>query len=151
MALDFDKDAARGNDMLRMLSEELKISGDKAGSILRAVLYAVRSKISIDESFQVIAQLPMALKAVYVDEWDPWHSFHRMQHLDQFIAELHKFDKSSAEYDLGNAESAKRAVRAVFFTLKHYLSDGGFRDIIAVLPLEIKKFITGSIEHETSY
>ncbi|MFI5185289.1 MAG: hypothetical protein ACHQF0_01040 [Chitinophagales bacterium] len=45
MSLDFEKSAAKGNEMLNMLAEDLKVPRDKAGRILRAVLYAMRSRI----------------------------------------------------------------------------------------------------------
>jgi len=145
MALDFDKYAVEGNEMLNMLAEDLKVPGDKAGRILRAVLYAIRDRINLEESFQVIAQLPMALKSVYVDQWDPWRSFHRIHHVDELINEVRKFDKAAARNDFGNDESAKRAIQAVFRTLRHFLSDREFRDVIAVLPLELKEFVNTSI------
>jgi uncharacterized protein (DUF2267 family) len=145
MSLDFDKYAAKGNEILDMVAEDLKVSRDKAGRILRAILYAIRSRINLDESLQVIAQLPMALKGVYVDQWDPWLSFHRIHNLDEFIRQVRKYDKTAAGYDFGNDESAKRAIQAVFRTLGHYLSDGEFRDVIAVLPLELKEFLKSSI------
>ena len=145
MSLDFEKYAAKGNEMLNMLAEDLKIPRGKAGRILRAVLYAIRSRISVDESFQLIAQLPMALKSVYVDQWDPWQSLHRIHHIEDFLKEIRKYDKSSAGPDFGNDESAKLVIKAVFRTLNVYVSEGEFRDIVAVLPGELKEFVSASI------
>jgi len=147
MSLDFDKYAAKGNEFLNMLAEDLKMPHDKAGRILRAVLHAMRNRISVDESFQVIAQLPMALKAVYVDQWDPWHSFRRIHQVEQFIDEVRRYDKATAAMDFGDDESAKLAIKAVFRTLNHYLSDGELRDIIAILPKDMKDFVSSSIGH----
>ena len=42
---------------------------DKAGRILTAILHALRDIIPPAESLQLIAQLPMFLKAVYVNGW----------------------------------------------------------------------------------
>jgi uncharacterized protein (DUF2267 family) len=148
MSLDFDKYAAKGNEMVNMLAEDLKVPRDKAARILRAVLYAIRNRISLDESLQVIAQLPMVLKAIYVDQWDPWHSFHRIHHLDEFIDEVRKHDKKAAGYDFGNNESAKRAIQAVFRTLNSYVSQGEFRNIVAMLPGELKEFVNSSVGDE---
>jgi uncharacterized protein (DUF2267 family) len=145
MSLDFEKYAAKGNEMVNMVAEDLKVPGDKAGRILRAVLHAMRNRLNIDESLQVVAQLPMALKGVYIDQWDPWHSFHRIHHIDEFINEVRKYDKTTASYDFGNDESARLAVKAVFRTLNYYLSAGEFRDVIAVLPRELKEFIQNSM------
>jgi uncharacterized protein (DUF2267 family) len=145
MSLDFEKYAAKGNAIVNMVAEDLKAPKDKAGRILRAVLHAMRNRLNIDESLQVVAQLPMALKGVYIDQWDPWHSFHRIHHIDEFINEVRKYDKTAAGYDFGNDESVKLAVKAVFRTLNYYLSAGEFRDVIAVLPKELKAFIQNSM------
>jgi uncharacterized protein (DUF2267 family) len=141
MSLDFTKDAATGNEMLNMLAEEMKISADKAGRILRAVLFALRSRISIDESLQIVAQLPLVLKGVYVDEWDPWHSFHRIHRVEEFITDLRRHDKTDAA-DLVDDQWAMRAVKTVFRTLSYTLSDQEFRNIISVLPHGLKEFVT---------
>lgn len=145
MSLDFDKYAAKGNEVVNMLADELKVPRDKAGRILRAVLHALRDRISIDESMQVLAQLPMALKSVYVDQWQPWHSFHRIHHIDEFIDDIRKYDKRSAAMDFGNDQTAMLAIKAVFKTLNYYLSEGEFRDIVAVLTTEMKEFVFNSI------
>jgi uncharacterized protein (DUF2267 family) len=145
MSLDFDKYAAKGNEVLNMLAEDLTVPRDKAGRILRAVLFAIRNHISVDESLQLISQLPMALKGVYVDQWDPWHSFHRIHHIEEFVSEVLKYDKTTAGDDFGDEESARLAIQAVFRTLSYYLSEKEFRDIIAVLPGELKGFVSSSV------
>jgi uncharacterized protein (DUF2267 family) len=37
--------------------------------VLRAVLHALRSRPTIQQFFQMMAQFPMVLKAIYVDGW----------------------------------------------------------------------------------
>lgn len=145
MSLDFDKYAAKGNEMLHMLADDLQVPVDKAGRILRAVIRALRNQLNIDESFQVLAQLPMALKAVYVDQWNPNQPITRIHTVDEFLDGIRQQDGKSAGYDFGNNESARRALRAVFRTLTYYLSEGELDDIKAVLPAELKKFINESI------
>jgi uncharacterized protein (DUF2267 family) len=144
--MDFDKYASKGNEVLNTLAEDLQIPRDKASRILRAVLYAIRNHLSIQESLQVISQLPMALKGIYVDQWSEPHVVSRIHHVKQFLDEVREFDKGTAGYDLGNDESAGRAVQAVFRTLNNYISDGEFEDMIAFMPVEIKEFIRKSIE-----
>lgn len=145
MATDFNKYAAKGNELLKILAEDLEIPPGKAGRILRSVLHALRNHLSIEESLQVISQLPVALKGVYVDQWNMPQKNPRIHHVKQFLDEIRKCDAGLAGYDFGNDESAGRVVKAVFKTLNNYLSDGEFEDIIAVLPAEIKEFIRDSI------
>jgi uncharacterized protein (DUF2267 family) len=145
MSLDFEKYAAKGNELVNMLAEDLQVPRDKAGRILRSVLHALRRHISIDESFQLLAQLPMALKGIYVDQWNPSQFYHRIHSLDEFFDEIRHEDGGLAGYDFGNNEKAKTAVRAVFRTLTYYLSEGEIDDFIANLPMELQQFIRDSI------
>lgn len=145
MSLDFNKYAAKGNEVVNLLSEDLQVPRDVAGRILRAVLRAVRNHLGIDESLQVISQLPMALKAVYVDGWNPSRSSRRIHHVHGFLDEIRKEDGNQAGYDFGNDQKAKEAVRAVFRTLHYFLSEGEFADVAAVMPAEIGDFIKESI------
>ena len=148
MATEFDNYAAKGNEILNKLTEELQVPGDMALRILRAVLHATRDHLSIEESVQVLSQLPMAIKAIYADQWDATREIYRIHHLNQFLDEVRSYDKELAGYDFGNNESAGKAVKTVYKILSAYLSYGEFQDIIAVLPLELKGFIQESIREE---
>lgn len=145
MPSEFDKYAAKGNEVLNLLMNDLSIPADKAGRILRAVLHTIRNHVSVQESMQVMAQLPMALKAIYVDQWSIRQDTPRIHHIKQFLDEVRSCDNGLAGYDFGNDESATLMVKGVFRTLRYYVSDGEFEDIIAVLPNEIKEFVRNSI------
>lgn len=69
MALNFNQYAAEGNTFMKAYAKELRLTGDydKAGRILSTVLHGLREMITTEESLQLIAQLPMFLKAVYVN------------------------------------------------------------------------------------
>lgn len=145
MSTDFDKYANKGNELLKMLADDLQVPDHNACRILRAVLHAIRNHLTVEESLQMIAQLPMMVKALYVDQWHVPQHTKRIHHINQFLDEIRECDKEQAGYDFGNDESAAKAVKAVFRTLNYYISAGEFEDITAVLPAEIKDFINGSI------
>jgi uncharacterized protein (DUF2267 family) len=88
MATDFDKYAAKGNEFLHMLADDLQVPTDKALRILRAVLHANRNHLDHGESLQLLSQLPMALKSVYVDQWHLSPGFKRIHHVKQFLDEI---------------------------------------------------------------
>jgi uncharacterized protein (DUF2267 family) len=145
MSLDFEKYAAKGNEFVHFVAEELKIPRDKAGRIIRAVLHALRNRISHEESFQLMAQLPMSLKGVYVDGWRFNKDYNRISHVNDFLDELRKEDGGLAGYDFGNNSKARLAVAVVFKALNYFISEGEMNDIISAMPKELKKFITESI------
>ena len=71
MSLNFNQYAQEGNAFLKQYAKEIDLSEqpEKAGRILSSILHGLRSIISVEESLQFVAQLPMFLKAVYVNGW----------------------------------------------------------------------------------
>jgi uncharacterized protein (DUF2267 family) len=141
VALDFEKYAIKGNEFVGLVAEDLDLPVDKAGRIIRSVLHALRNRLVHEESFQLLAQLPMAMKGVYVDGWKFSKPFSRIRHLDDFLDEVREEDGGLAGYDFGNQASAKVAVGAVFKALRFFVTEGEMNDIIGVMPDELKKFI----------
>lgn len=145
MSLDFEKYAAKGNEFVRLVAENLLVPRDKAGRIIRAVFHALRNRLSPEESFQFMAQLPMVMKAVYVDGWKFDYEFNRIHHLTDFLDEIRKVDGNQAGYDFGNNAKAKVAVAAVFKALNYFISEGEMHDVMGVMPQELKEFVKESI------
>ena len=52
MSLDFEK-KGEGNEFVRLVAEELEVPVDKAGRIIRAVLHALRNRLSHEEYIKV--------------------------------------------------------------------------------------------------
>jgi uncharacterized protein (DUF2267 family) len=145
MSLDFEKYALKGNEFVHLVADDLKTPKDKAGRIIRAVLHALRNRLSHEESFQLLAQLPMVLKGVYVDGWKFDKDFNRITHIDDFLDEVRKEDGGLAGYDFGNNEKASAAVAAVFKAMGYFVSEGEMNDVIAEMPAALKEFIKKSI------
>jgi uncharacterized protein (DUF2267 family) len=134
MSLDFLQYATKGNAFVNAVAHELEVPRDQSARIIRAVLHALRNRLSLDESFQLLAQLPMALKAVYVDGWKPNGDYVRIRHLDEFLDEIRQEDGGMAGYDFGNNQRALKAVSAVFQALHEFISEGGFEGLVFTLP-----------------
>ena len=145
MLFDFEKNAVKGNEFVRLVAEELEVPLDKAGRIIRAVFHALRNRLSHEESFQLLAQLPMSLKGVYVDGWRFDKVFNRISYINDFLDEVRQEDSGLAGYDFGNNSKAGDAVASVFKALNYFVSEGEMNDIIDVMPTELKQFIKKSI------
>ena len=148
MSSSFEKYAAKGNEFLQLVAQDLEIPREKAERIVRVVLHALRNRLSHEESFQLMAQLPMVLKAVYVDGWKFSKEFKRISNVEDFLDEIRKEDKNMAGYDLGNNSKARTVVAAVFKAMNYFVSEGEMNDMEAVLPQElstvIKETLAGS-------
>jgi uncharacterized protein (DUF2267 family) len=146
MALDFEKYAAKGNEFVRLVTDELNVPREMAQRIIRAVLHALRNNLSHEESFQLIAQLPMALKGVYVDRWNYEKDSTRIKHVEDFLEEVRKEDSGRADIDFGNNMKTRVSVSAVMKALSYFVSEGEMNNIVDVMPVEIKGFISKSLK-----
>ncbi|MEO9804968.1 MAG: DUF2267 domain-containing protein [Reichenbachiella sp.] len=142
MALDFNKFAAQGNEFINKLSKELGHPGDsaRAGRVLKSVLQALRNQLTTEESIQMLAQLPMFLKAVFVENWR-LSGPKKVRHLEDFFDEVRRIDGQSAKYDFYLDQDMDKALKAVLLLLGKYISAGELDDIRAVLPKELKPII----------
>lgn len=141
MSLDFNQYAAKGNAYVNRVAETLQVQRDQAARIVRSVLHALRNRLSHEESFQLIAQLPMALKAVYVDGWKHSDSYLRIRRPEEFLDEIRKEDNGMAGYDFGNNQRAALATAAVFNVLFETISEGEGRSLLSTLPESLKLWI----------
>jgi uncharacterized protein (DUF2267 family) len=146
MIMDFDKFATNGNRFLKELSTSLNAPWDRehAAYALKATLNTLREQLTVEESLQLIAQLPMFLKAVYVDGWSikkhdlPRHHGGFLDRVMEHLAMLGPVPH--------NGHSMEVMVRAVFFNLRNHISDGEWEDVLAQLPRDVKKLLTEPLQ-----
>lgn len=91
--------------------------------ILRAVLHELRDVLPIDEAAQFSAQLPLFIKGLFFEEWDPSKaaakSCQRSAFVDRVVA-------ATANENIGKPE---RAITAVFVLLNTKVSAGEIKDV----------------------
>ena len=140
MSLNFDKYTKKANEIVNELSLELgNVSdSDKAGRVLRSVLHALRNILSTEESVQLLSQLPMYIKAVYVDGWKINKKHVRIRHLEDFLEEVCTENEKNNFRDFPNESSVYNAVLAVFNVLRNHVSAGEIDDIKSNMPKELK-------------
>ena len=139
MSLQFYAYARKGHEFVDEVARELSISDvDRAGRLTRCVFRALRNKLTVQESFKLIAQLPMALKAVYMDGWKHPDDSTLVATTSDFISEVIKEDDRSAWRDFSSEEEVKDAVSAVFRVLAAHTVAGEFLNIVKVLPQELR-------------
>lgn len=67
----FDTTLQQTNEWLRAIESGLDCSRQEAYSALRAVLHVLRDRLTIDMVLGLSAQLPMLLRGVYFEGWQP--------------------------------------------------------------------------------
>jgi uncharacterized protein (DUF2267 family) len=147
MALNFNQYATEGNTFLKEYAKELGIpeAPERAGRILSAILHGLRTIISVEESLQFIAQLPMFLKAVYVNGWTIKAKKNKVKDMEGFINLIRSFDSKTSLYDFESYEIAEDYIYSTFLILRKYVSSGEMEDIRDELPKKLKGLIFNHI------
>jgi uncharacterized protein (DUF2267 family) len=149
MALHFDKYAQEGNEFVKNLSEKLGHPDEigRTGIILRAVLHTLRDRLIVSESLDLLAQLPMFLKAVYVENWKFLEKPTRITTLDEFTDEVKKHQYQYGEYEFSWEKPTKEIVAIVLNELGNYITEGETRHILAQLPKELETFFSENLNN----
>jgi uncharacterized protein (DUF2267 family) len=148
MALNFNLYAKEGNTFLKEYTKEMNLGNDtnKAGRIFAAILHALRDIITPQESLQFMAQLPMFLKAVYVNGWTMKKEKPKVKRMAEFIELVRKHDGVAAINDFEyNDELAERYIDTTFIYLRRYISLGEMEDIRDGLPKDLKSMVYSNI------
>lgn len=144
MALNFNQYATEGNTFLKDYAKQMDMPDDrdKAGRIFTAIIHALRDIIPIEESMQFMAQLPMFLKAVYVNGWAIKKEKPKIKQMSEFLdlVRAHDWPAEVNDFEYSD-EVAERYVNTTFIYLRKYVSLGEMEDIRDSLPKNLKSMI----------
>ncbi len=144
MALRFDEYAAKGKAFVAEVATALNTDDqEKAGRMLRCVLRALRNRLTVEESFQFISQLPMAIKAIYVDGWKVKLNPSKIKHIEDFRTEVMKEDDFAALKDFDHDGAVDEAIKAVFVVLAKHISPGEVEHVLNALPAALRATLEG--------
>ncbi len=144
MALRFDEYAAKGKAFVAEVATALNTDDqEKAGRMLRCVLRALRNRLTVEESFQFISQLPMAIKAIYVDGWKVKLNPSKIKHIEDFRTEVMREDDFAALKDFDHDGAVDEAIKAVFVVLAKHISPGEVEHVLNALPAALRATLEG--------
>ncbi len=125
-----DRTISKTNEWLDRLSNEMGTDDRELSfSVLRAVLHALRDRIGPKISVHLAAQLPLLVRGVFYEGWDPDSTPQKLT-LDEFIVRV------EYEATLQSSAQAATATRAVMQVLWSELAPGTMDHVMAVLPDE---------------
>lgn len=126
---------------LKELAEDLD-GADRHGAdrhyayrALRAVLHALRDRLTVDVAAKLAAQLPTLIRGVYYEDWDPSRTPLPIHDVDAFLQRV------AHEGSLGGETEASLAVAAVGRLLRRHLTAGEIDEVLAVLPDSFRPLI----------
>lgn len=106
---------------------------ERAYSGLRAVLHALRDRLTLDEAFDLAAELPLILRGMYFEGWDRSGNPTRERTREAFLGRV--VERLVQMRDVDPA----RLTRVVFGVLGRHVSAGETADVQGMLPEEIRE------------
>jgi uncharacterized protein (DUF2267 family) len=140
-SLNFEEYVAEGNRFIHEVAEELKTNRHHAARIVRAVLHAVRDRLPANDSIEFAQGLPMALKSVWLDQYDISKTPVIIRHKEEFLDYIYDKDEPTSFADFPDAGSIEEGLQAVFFVLENHMSAGQVRQLKNMLNKEIVELI----------
>jgi len=93
---------------------------------------ALRDRLPLEEASHLGAQLPLLIRGVYYDQWQPEVQPTRERHQEEFLARV------ADELTDVRPVNVKDAVQAVFKVLARHIAEGQARKVAGALPAEIR-------------
>jgi uncharacterized protein (DUF2267 family) len=136
-SLNFEKYAAEGYSFITEVAKKLDCDKNTAGRVTRAVLHAVRDRLPPDDAIEFAQGLPMALKGIFIDQYDVSKTPVRIRRADDFIDFVRLKNRFSAIIDFRSPYDVIKALHAVFYVLENHMDLGQIQQIKRMLPQEI--------------
>ena len=130
----FDKTVLESNLWLKDVMERLNTNDrHHAYSTLRAVLHALRDRIGPESAAHLGAQLPMLLRGLFYEGWDPTGKPSKERHEADFLAHI------ACELPRTDAAEVEQGVRAALDVLSKRIDRRTAVKLAAMFPLELRK------------
>lgn len=130
----FDTTVQKTNLWLKDIMQELGWEDrHKAYMALRTTLHALRDRLTLEETAQFGAQLPMLIRGLYYEGWTPTRRPHKVRHKAEFLAPIRDYFKDDWQVE------PEEIARAVLKVLAAHISAGEIEDVKHLLPQELKE------------
>ena len=128
------------NIWLRDVNSELSWFTFQRGYLaLRAVLHALRDRLSTPEIAQFGAQLPIFIRGIYYEGWNPAHTPVKSRGKELFLRQVRSQFAHTRNPDI----DAEEVTRAIFRVLAKHVSGGELEQVKHLLPHELRDLWPG--------
>jgi uncharacterized protein (DUF2267 family) len=131
-----DRSVEKAHIWINDLAEELGTADvHEAYRVLRAFLQALRDHLSVDEAAQLAAQLPIFVRGVFYEGWDPSSTPKHSRDLEGFLRRI------AGEARLAGETEASFAATAASRVLQRHISEGEGLRVLRVLPQPLRELL----------
>jgi len=129
----FDKTLQTTNIWLDEIMADLTLDRHVAWKVLSVVLHKLRDRLPVESAAHLSAELPMLIRGVYYDQYQPAKQPSRCRDMQEFCAEVQEWLSDTRPVD------ARAAVTSVFRVLSRHIPEGQIRKVHDTLPSDIRQ------------
>ncbi|MHA6795573.1 DUF2267 domain-containing protein [Pseudonocardia bannensis] len=129
----FDTTLQKTNGILKQIEASYgwpKERRNQSYAGLRAVLHALRDRLTVEEAAQLSAQLPLLVRGIYFEDWDPSKVPMKM-HRNDFLERI----RSDFPYEVPGG--VEQLFDTVIQALRRHITEGEWEDVRASLPKDM--------------
>jgi uncharacterized protein (DUF2267 family) len=129
----FDKTLETTHVWLKEIMADLGPDKQVAWKVLSTVLHKIRDRLTVNLAAHLGAQLPLLVRGVYYDQFEPSKMPNECRNREEFIAEIAEWlsDTRPVDPDL--------AARSVFKVLSRHISEGQVEHVKQALPKSVRQ------------
>ena len=136
----FDKTLETTHIWLNEICDDLGPDKQVAWKVLSTVLHKLRDRLTINLAAHLGAQLPLLVRGVYYDQFEPSKMPTECRNREEFVAEVAEWLTDTRPVDPDDA------VRAVFRVLSRHVSEGQIQKVKDSLPRSLKQMWDSALE-----
>jgi uncharacterized protein (DUF2267 family) len=134
-----DTTVQKTNEWLRDIAVELGTDNRRHAYLaLRGTLHALRDFLPLEESAQFSAQLPLLVRGIYFEAWDPSTTPEQDRSRESFLRRT-ELELQRAMFDEDYPIDTEEAVRAVLRVLTGRISAGEMDQVRHVMPERVRE------------
>ena len=129
----FDRTLETTHVWLKEIMADLGPDKQVAWKVLSTVLHKLRDRLSINLAAHLGAQLPLLVRGVYYDQFEPQKMPSECRNRDEFVAEVAEWLSDARPVD------PEDAIRSVFRVLSRHISRGQVDHVKQALPRNLRQ------------
>jgi uncharacterized protein (DUF2267 family) len=130
----FDRTLQTTNTWLGEIMQQLETDRHVAWKVLSVVLHKLRDRLPVELAAHLGSQLPLLVRGVFYDQYQPARQPSDCRTLDAFVAEVAEWLADTRPVD------PKLAIRAVFAVLSRHVPAGQLDNVRGALPSSLRSF-----------
>jgi uncharacterized protein (DUF2267 family) len=129
----FDRTLETTHVWLNEICNDLGPDKQLAWKVLSTVLHKLRDRLTVNLAAHLGAQLPLLIRGVYFDQFEPGKMPSEFRSRDEFVADVAKWLSDSRPVD------PEKAIKSVFRVMSRHISEGQISKIRDALPKGLRQ------------